>query len=215
MKKRLIVLGLCATLTSSPVFADYPEGATGSDTRQYEVGTTQNYNYSYQLLVRIKKQREILYNALNMTQEQIKCKNEIDKKRYAELEPALEKLCLEDKKFKDLKQRCADKKTLKQQEKGLNSARKNIQEISAKYDKEFYKILTHNQRSKYSMIRKLKRDDLKKYRKVQEKGRKPSDLKPFGENVLQPEYNQEQHGNNCIWHKMINKIKKDDEKKVN
>ena len=31
------------------------------------------------------------------------------------------------------------------------------------------------------MIRKLKRDDLKKYRKIQEKGRKTSDLRPFGE----------------------------------
>ena len=88
MKRSLIVLGLCAILTSSAAFANYPEGCNGSDTRQYEVGAPQNYNYSYQLLIRIKKQREILYNALNLTQEQVKCKNEIEKKRYAELEPA-------------------------------------------------------------------------------------------------------------------------------
>ncbi|CCY23920.1 unknown [Brachyspira sp. CAG:484] len=208
MKRSLILLGLCAILTSQTAFAEYPEGCNGSDTRQYEVGTTQNYNYSYQLLIRIKKQREILYNALNLTQEQVKCKNEIEKKRYAELEPALEKLCIEDKKLKDLKKRCASKKTIRQQEKALNCARKNIQTISEKYDKELYKILTHDQRTKYSMIRKLKKDDLKKYRKIQEKGRKPSDLRPFGEKILQPEYKQEQHAKNCFWHKMINKMKK-------
>lgn len=48
------------------------------------------------------------------------------------------------------------------------------------------------------MIRKLKKDDLKKYRKIQEKGRKPSDLRPFGEKILQPEYKQEQHAKNCF-----------------
>lgn len=117
-------------------------------------------------------------------------------------------MCLEDKKLKDLKKRCASKKTIRQQEKALNCARKNIQTISEKYDKELYKILTRDQRTKYSMIRKLKKDDLKKYRKIQEKGRKPSDLRPFGEKILQPEYKQEQHAKNCFWHKMINKMKK-------
>lgn len=211
MKRGLILLGLCAILTSHAAFADYPEGCNDEASKQYEVGTAQDYNYSYQLLIRIKKQREILYNALNLTQQQVKCKNEIDKKRYAELKPALEKLCLESKNLKDLKARCASKKTIKKQEKELNKARKNIQEISAKYDKEFDKILTRNQRNKYSMIRKLKKDDLKKYRKIQEKGRKPSDLRPFGEKINQPEYNEEQHDKNCFWHNMLKKMKKNNQ----
>ena len=210
MKRGLILMGLCAIiLASGTAFAEYPEGCSDNASKQYEVGTTQNYNYSYQLLTRIKKQREILYNALNLTQAQVKCKNEIDKKRYAELEPALEKLCREDKNVKDLKKRCASKKEIRKQEKELNTARKNIQEISAKYDKEFDKILTRDQRNKYSMIRKLKRDDLKKYRKIQEKGRKPSDLRPFGEKIRQPEYKEEQHDKNCFWHNMLKKMKKE------
>ena len=118
-------MGLCAIiLASGTAFAEYPEGCSDNASKQYEVGTTQNYNYSYQLLTRIKKQREILYNALNLTQAQVKCKNEIDKKRYAELEPALEKLCREDKNVKDLKKRCASKKEIRKQEKELNKARK-------------------------------------------------------------------------------------------
>ena len=59
------------------------------------------------------------------------------------------------------------------------------------------------------MIRKLKRDDLKKYRKIQEKGRKTSDLRPFGEKIRQPEYKEEQHDKNCFWHNMLKKMKKE------
>lgn len=205
MKRGLILFGLLAILTSSAVFAE-EQADTPSPCDVTTV--SEQYNYSYQLMDRIKKQRDTIYNALNLTQEQVKCKNEIEKKRYIELEPALQKLCVQIKQLKDLKARCADRTTICRQEKELNCTRKEIQQISAKYDRELMKILTQDQRSKYSMIRKLKRSDLKKLRKIQEKGRKPSDLRPFGEKVLQPEYKQEQHDKHCIWHKMINKMKK-------
>lgn len=204
MKRSLIVLGIFTILTSTAVFAEEP----AAEPAPCNVTAAEQYNYSYQLIDRIKKQRDTIYNALNLTQEQVKCKNEIEKNRYIELEPALQKLCLEIKQLKDLKARCADKKTICEHEKKLNCTRKEIQHISAKYDKQFMAILTNDQRSKYSMIRKLKRNDLKKLRKIQEKGRKPSDLRPFGEKVLQPEYKQEQHNERCLWHKMINKMKK-------
>lgn len=209
MKRSLIVLGIFAILTSTSVFAEEPV----KQPSPCDVTTvTEQYDYSYQLMDRIKKQRDTIYNALNLTQEQVKCKNEIEKKRYIELEPALQKLCLEIKQLKDLKARCADKKTICKQERALDCTRREIQQISAKYDRELMKILTQDQRSKYSMIRKLKRCDLKKLRKIQEKGRKPSDLRPFGEKVLQPEYKQEQHDKTCIWHKMINKMKSNKQK---
>ena len=69
-------------------------------------------------------------------------------------------------------------------------------------------ILNSDQRAKYRMIRKLKRQDLKKLQKVQKNGEKPSDLKPFGEKISQPAYAEERHNKTCLWHKMIRKIKK-------
>ena len=143
-------------------------------------------DFSTQLVEKIKAERNTIYNALNLTEVQLQEKDEIEKKRYEALEPELKKLCLSRKKLNDLEtSKSADIKTIRSAQKEVNEARKSIKSISNKYDKEFKKILTSEQKAKYNMIRKLKRADLKK---LEKKNTKKPDLRPFGVPISQAEY---------------------------
>lgn len=149
-----------------------------------------NGDYTPQLLEKIKAERNTIYNSLNLTPEQIVKKDNIDVKRYKDLETPIQKLCLNRKKLKDSQttNNTADK-ALKSINKEIENARHEIKQISNKYDKEFKKILNSEQKSKYNMIKKLKRADLKK---LQQKDKKESDLKPFGVPISQAEYTEQQ-----------------------
>ena len=147
-------------------------------------------DFSPQLVDKIKAERNTIYNALNLTPEQMQKKDCIEKKRYEALEPELKNLCLSRKKLKDLQAaKSADSKLINSAQKEVNVARKEIKSISNKYDKEFKKILTSEQKSKYNMIRKLKRADLKK---LEHKNSDKPDLKPFGVPISQAEYSAQQ-----------------------
>ena len=75
-------------------------------------------------------------------------------------------------------------------ERKINILSKQIKKISEKHDKCFEKLLTGEQKSKYRMIQKLRREDYKKLDKIEIRGRKQSDLRPFGCNINQAEYSQ-------------------------
>lgn len=203
MKKVLLILGLCLMSTVLPVMAE-DEANTPCEVSIIE---EQNYDYASQLIDKIKLQRNTIYNALNLTPSQIKCKNQIEKKRFEALEPELKKFCLAKKKLKVAEEKC-DKTAIKQAEKELKPIKKCIRKISTEYDKQFMEILDNTQKAKYRMIRKLKRNDLKKLQKIKKNGEKPSDLRPFGEKISQAAYMEQQHDKTCLWHKMINKMKK-------
>ena len=203
MKKRvLLIAGLCLLMTAPTVFAD--------DSVSIETEVTSSVankdDYSSQLVEKIKLQRQTIYNALNLTPCQLKQTEQIEKRRYAAIEPELSKFCILRKKVKTLScEKNCDKNAIKKAEKDLKQVKKNIKNISNKYDKEFKKILTSDQKAKYNMIRKLKRADLKKAEKVCKNGEKPSDLRPFGQPISQAEYSQKLKQQNSLWYKIKNR----------
>lgn len=75
MKKVLFILGLCLISTNIPVQAQDNENTPC----EVSIIEEQQYNYASQLIEKIKLQRDSIYNALNLTPAQIKCKNEIEK----------------------------------------------------------------------------------------------------------------------------------------
>jgi len=187
MKKALILASLCLLVAC-------PAGFTAENeiSPETEITSTAIHNgdYTPQLLEKIKAERNTIYNSLNMTPQQLVKKDAIDERRYGDLEPQIKKLCLSRKNLKDLQaDKNSDKSKIKSTQKDIESARQEIKHISNKYDKEFKKILTSEQKSKYSLIRKLKRADLKK---LEEKHKKESDLRPFGVPVSQAEYTEQQ-----------------------
>lgn len=200
MKKRILLLVCLCMLISAPIV--FAEDEVSVETEVTSTAIIQN-DYSPQLVQKIKMQRSTIYNALNLTPCQTQEIKKIDECRYKELEPELKKLCIVRKNLKTLN--CAktcDKKAIKSCEKELNQVKKNIKEISNKYDKQFKNILTSDQKSKYSMVRKLKRSDLKKVEKMHRDGQKPSDLKPFGDTIPQSVYLKEIKQQNSFWNKL-------------
>lgn len=201
MKRSLIFAGLCAVLCVPAVYA--------SENTPCEISIIEQHDYSSQLIEKIKLQRDTIYNALNLTPRQISCKNEIEKKRYIELEPELKNLCIYSKQLKDAKAKNSQEEICNI-EKKLKTTRKEIQKISAKYDREFMKILNSDQRAKYRMIRKMKRQDLKKLQNVQKHGSKPSDVKPFGTKMSQAEYTEQRKRESSLWYKLKRNKKNSD-----
>lgn len=205
MKKRvLLIAGLCLLMTAPTVFAD--EGV--SIETEVTSSAANKDDYSSQLVEKIKLQRQTIYNALNLTPCQLKQTEQIEARRYAAIEPELSKFCILRKKVKTLScEKNCDKKAINAAEKDLNQVKKNIKNISNKYDKEFKRILTSDQKAKYNMIRKLKRADLKKAEQLCKRGEKPSDLRPFGQPISQAAYTEEVKKQNSFWYRIKNRNK--------
>ena len=191
--KRVILLVILGVIMSCP--AVVAEEDVSVETEITTKAIVQG-DYSLQLVDKIKAERNTIYNALNLTPEQIQKKDSIEKKRYEALEPELKKLCLSRKNLKDMETtKSTDVKTIKNAQKEVNEARRDIKSLSNKYDKEFKKILTSEQKAKYNMIRKLKRADLKK---LEQKNSHKPDLRPFGVPISQAEYAaQKKHPQKC------------------
>lgn len=206
MKKRIVLIGLCLLMTAPVSFAD---NEVSVETEIVSTAIAKD-DFSLQLLEKIKMQRSTMYNALNLTPCQIKSIEEIDQKRYKELEPELRKMSITKCKIKKIAD-CMEKgqgdytiKDVKSAKKDFDAAKNNIKVISGKYDKDMMKVLTSEQKSKYTMIRKLKRTDLKKLQKSQQNGSKPSELRPFGKPVSQAQYSEDMKKQRSLWNKIRN-----------
>ena len=186
----LVGLSLCMLMCTNPMFAN-DNTTVDNDTISSIVVKE---DYSPQLIEKIKVERNSIYNALSLTPEQIKKKNDLDEKRYKELQPKLKQFCVERRALKDLESKKADAKTIKTAQDKLDSTKNDIKKISSKYDKEFKKILTSEQKSKYNTIIKLTRADLKEL----EQRQKEMALKPFGVPVTQAQYTQQQKENHSL-----------------
>ena len=182
MNKALFMVGLSVVLCLNPAFA---QEALKNDTISSAI---EKEDYSPQLIEKIKTERNSIYNALNLTSEQIKKKDALEEKRYQELQPKLKEFCINRKNLKDLETKKADTNAIKIAQNKLNSTKNEIKKISSKYDREFKKILTLEQKSKYNMVIKLKRADIKELEHKQ----KEIALRPFGVPITQAEYTKQQ-----------------------
>lgn len=206
MKKRLLLIGLCLLMSAPVTFA---ESDVSVETEVVSTAIAKD-DFSSQLLDKIKMQRSTIYNALNLTPCQIKKIEDIDKKRYVELEPELRKMSMAKCKIKKIAdgmekgQGNYTKQDVKNVKKEFDNAANNIKSISNKYDKEMKQVLTSDQKSKYNMVRKLKRADLKKIQKTHQNGSKQSDLRPFGKPVSQAAYSEELKKQRSIWNRIKN-----------
>ena len=128
-------------------------------------------------------ERATLYNVLNLSDDQQKCKDTIDKNYNKEVSKYFEKYEQEDFVLNNLKKHNAGKSAIKQQEKLVNKIEKDIKNLRKKYDKEFKSILNSEQKSKFNTISKMENKtesyckNQKAYTKRDPKYRK------FGENM--------------------------------
>ena len=202
MKRGFLIIGLCVALSHNAAFpAETVTATTQSATAVKE-------DYTPQLLTKIKGQREVIYNALGLTQAQLKSIDELETQRYADLEPLLKKLCCAKSEEKKLKENSATSdEEIKSAQKELNKVRKEIKKVTKSYDSKMKKILTHDQWTKYLIIRKLKQQDLNRLNTDNKtiSPSKKSDLRPFGVPISQPEYAEQLKQERCWFGKFKKK----------
>lgn len=182
----------------------YAEMIMPAQSIENEVIQVEKPNQAYTMLNRIRKDRNTIYNVLNLTPAQICKTREIEKERFEEITPLVDELMLNKKKLRELKAQDASNKDIWCAERNIDRLSKQIKRISEKHDKRFEKILNREQRSKYNMVQKLRMEDLKKYNKIEKYGRKQSDLRPFGYNISQPQYMEEMKEQSSLKNKCKN-----------
>lgn len=114
-----------------------------------------------EFIKKVQNERAVVYNALNLTDEQIKVREELFQKNNPCYEKKFEELIKESYKLKALKCANASECDILKQKKVVKGLKKGINNLSRKEDREFRKILSHDQRAKYSMIKKLERKEYK------------------------------------------------------
>lgn len=180
-----------------------------SQSIENEVLEVERPSQAYNMMFRIKKDRNTIYNVLNLTPSQINKMTEIEHERYKEIVPVVECLMQTKGEIKKLKEQGASKSQIAVACREMEKQEKQIRKISSKYDKQFEKILNHEQKNKYDMIQKLRYEDLKKLKKIDQYGRKDSDLRPFGCKISQPAYMEELEEQRSFKNKCKNLFKKD------
>ena len=177
--KKYIILSVSAFLFCINTFfaeclqaANIFEPETGC-VNNSQISAYKNQNKCRELIQQMFDDRAAVYNVLNLSSEQKKCKDDIEKRRYEELDTKIEifeRLCASQ----------ADQTTLKKQKKLLKNLEKDIDNIMFKYDKEFKCILSQTQKTKYNNIQRIKEKDIKQWRKGKKLFKQDPNLRPFG-----------------------------------
>ncbi len=186
MSKKFFVLGICCLLCASAAFSQ-------------EIGIMENNEQACKcnqttkcldLMTSMYNERATLYNVLNLSNDQQKCKDVIDQKRYEELgklfkeyqqeEYVLSKMC---------EHSGASESAVRKQEKVIEKIKKEMQKTADKYDKEFKSILNSEQKAKYNTVTKMKRKEIKYCMKNKAFYERDPKLRPFGQKMYYGEQN--------------------------
>lgn len=135
--KKILILFLILLLSCSKIFAQ-------------EIKNTYDNN------------RATIYNALNLSDEQSKKREEILNKNSKIFEEKYQQLKKETCKLLALKKGHACISEISQQKNLVKNIEKDIAKLHSKEDKEFKKYLTPEQKTKYKTIQKLQKHDPKK-----------------------------------------------------
>lgn len=171
MKKKIILLGLCVLLSGF-----VPVMAQCNQPKCYQNSIEKYQNY----INKIKRERATVYNALDLTDEQIQKQEEIVKQNAPIYEEKLEQLAKENKRLYTLKKANASNNEIAAQKKVVKKIKKDVQNLVEKENKAYKKCLTREQRSKYAMLKKLEIDDYKKLEHQKDLYKSNPKMRPFG-----------------------------------
>jgi Spy/CpxP family protein refolding chaperone len=124
--------------------------------------------------------KETMFNALNLTEEQAKKYEEITEDNSSFYAQKCLELKKANHKLKALTSANAPTSEQKSQQKIIKNINKEIKNFQQKEDKLFKKYLTSKQKSKYTMIKKLERNDYKKASQQKDYYKSNPELQKFG-----------------------------------
>lgn len=181
MKKELLTIFLLVFLTGS-VFAQ--ENKVFTENKNCGCA---NQIKCLDLMTSMFNDRATLYNVLNLTPDQLKCKDVIEAKRYEELGIQFRQYEQEKYVLSKMCEHNASPEAIKKQQKVVKDTEKCMTSTGKKYDKEFKSILNSEQKSKLNTIRKMERKEIKYCQKNKAFYKRDPKLRPFGEKM----YNEE------------------------
>lgn len=189
MKKRFFILVLIMILTGLQINAEEQNVSTVSAMQKSDCGCSKQTK-CLDLMTSMYNERATLYNVLNLSNDQQKCKDVIDKKRYEELGKQFQEYEKEKYVLDKMCNHNASEGAVKKQEKVVKNIEKEMQKIDKKYDKEFKTILNSEQKSKYNTVRKMERKEVKYCMKNKAFYKRDPKLRPFGEKMYYGEQNE-------------------------
>ena len=202
MKQKVLTLGICIILTGIC--------ANASDTIPAETKIfAENQNQTCEcnkstkcldLMTSMYNRRAALYNVLNLSNDQQKCKDVIDKKRYEELGRIFAQYEQEKFVLSNMCKHNASKQAIKKQERVVKDIAKCMKKTGEKYDKEFKSVLNSEQRGKLNTIRKMERKEIKYCLKKKAFYERDPKLRPFGEKMYYGEQNNVLYPVHKKWH---------------
>lgn len=186
MKIKLLTLILCIIMLNSSVLAK--ENKVFAENQKPDCGCRKQTK-CIDLMTSMYNERATLYNVLNLSNDQQKCKDVIDKKRYEELGVQFRQYEQEKYVLDNMCKHNASEQAIKKQEKVVKNIEKCMKEIGEKYDKEFKSILNSEQKAKYNSVRKMEKKEIKYCLKNKAFYKRDPKLRPFGEKMYYGEQN--------------------------
>lgn len=126
-------------------------------------------------------ERATVYNALNLTDEQIQLKECLIQENSPLYEQKFDELMKASCKLQALEDANASAAEINSQKRIIKKTKKDIEKIVKKENKTFKKSLTSLQRSKYNMIKKLEKNDYKEAQHRKDYYKSNPQLRPFGD----------------------------------
>lgn len=185
MKKRIFILALIIILSGLQINAEEQNVSAVKK----DCGCSKQTK-CLDLMTSMYNERATLYNVLNLSNDQQKCKDVIDKKRYEELGKQFQEYEKEKYVLDKMCNHNASEGAIKKQEKVVKNIEKNMEAIGKKYDKEFKTILNSEQKSKYNTVRKMEKKEVKYCMKNKAFYKRDPKLRPFGEKMYYGEQNE-------------------------
>lgn len=127
---------------------------------------------------RLYNDKCVMYNALNLTCEQQKYKEELDKEKCEKLSQELPALYLAQDRLKLLENSNAPKDEIIKQKRNIKALEKRINKINRYYERKFKSKLCGLQKSKYHEIERLQNREIKECNK-NECRKLPKGMRPF------------------------------------
>ena len=135
------------------------------------------------LMTLMYDRRATIFNVLNLSTDQQKCKDTIDMNFSKETTDKFEKYEQEKFVLSNMAKHNASKSALKKQEKIVKNLEKELETINEKYIKEFKTILNSEQKMKFRTIVKMEKKEVKYCQKDKAFYKRDTKLRPFGEKM--------------------------------
>ena len=162
MKKFLFLISLL--IIANPVFAECTNKCTDLMDFMYD-------------------KRATMYNVLNLSADQKKCKDTMDIKYQKEVGNKFNQYEQEKFVLKNLKEHNASKSAIRKQKRVVKNIEKSMEKLNNKYNKEFKSILDCEQKSKFNTISKMQKKELKYCQNNKVFYKRDPKLRPFGEKM--------------------------------